>query len=291
MIQVEELSKRYGTTVALDRVTVAIPEGAIWGILGHNGSGKSTFLKCLLGFLLPDSGRVVLEGITQREMGYLAEHVFFPKHEHVADYLHTAGQISGISGSTLRTRVPYLLEQVRLWQARAWQIRDCSKGMRQQLGIAQAIVHDPRLVILDEPMEGLDPTWQHRIRAMIRGWRAVGKTVLMSTHRLSDITELCSHVSIFRSGRVVTAGKLDEVLVPQPRVTIVVTLLNTTLLEDLTSLHPQIQVEQNTITLAAEAVPLKETVLYRLLDGGAEIIQLTHERRSLEELYLEAMSA
>jgi ABC-2 type transport system ATP-binding protein len=291
VIQALDLTKRYGSTLALDRLTVTIPEGSVFGLLGPNGSGKSTFIKLLLGLIFADAGKVERGGIAAHQFGYLPERPALPPRSRVAEVVELAGQLSGLRGRRLRSTVDQHLVQVGLSRMAGARIGTCSKGMLQRLGLAVALVADPPVVVLDEPMEGLDPAWQKTVRDLMVELNRQGKTVVLSTHRLSDVAQVCSHVCILARGQLRRAGALDSVLPPRQQVIIGVDRLSESLQASLASLHPRVRVRPTSVALSGDALAYKADVLGTLLSAGVDIQDLTQQRLSLEEVYLEAVGA
>jgi ABC-2 type transport system ATP-binding protein len=182
------------------------------------------------------------------------------------------------------------LEQVGLGQAASLAIGACSKGMLQRLALAQAVIGDPPFLLLDEPLGGLDPAWQKQLREMVKSLAHEGRTVLFSTHRLSEVADVCTRVGILKQGRLVRAGNLDEVLPLRSQVTIAVDVLSPEMHAHILGLSEGITIENNRIILSDGALACKREVMQILLQGGADIQNLSHERATLEEIYLEAMS-
>jgi ABC-2 type transport system ATP-binding protein len=289
MIQVTNLTKRYGSTLALDGLTLTVPSGAVFGLLGPNGSGKSTFMKLLMRFIFPDEGEMDRGSLATHQIGYLPERIFFPMGSRIAEYLLAIGELGGLGGGALRERVDTVLRHVGLNDVSQLRIRACSKGMLQRLGLAQALLDDPPFLLLDEPMGGLDPAWQRHLRDLIRLLHGEGKTILLSTHRLSEVAELCTHVAILRQGRLVRSGALAEVLPARPQLTIAVSALPSPLHDALRTLHPSIVVQDGLVTLRDDAIQRKPEVLRLLLDSRVDIRHLEQQRTTLEEVYLEAL--
>lgn len=290
-IRVENLTKRYDSTLALDRLSLAVPEGAIFGLVGPNGSGKSTFLKLIMGFVFPDSGLIDLGTLSRTQIGYTPDRPFLPVRLRAAEFLSLAGELSGLRGADLKQSVSFRLEQVGLGGAARTRIGALSKGMFQRLSLAAALVHDPSLLLLDEPMSGLDPGQQSMLRDVIREAQAEGKTILMSTHRLSDVTNLCTHVAILKQGRLVRAGPLTDVLIPQHRVLITVDRLPAALAAWLGANYVGVASADRTIALAVEGMRAKSEILRILLDAGCDIEQITQQRATLDEVYQEAVQS
>ncbi len=289
MLSVTGITKRYGATVALEDLTLTVPEGVVFGLVGPNASGKSTLIKIVMGYIFPDRGRVDLGALKRRDIGYVPERPHFPSRSPLRDYMRVAGQLRGLSGAALARTVDERLMQVGLGQASSSPASACSKGMLQRLALAQALLSDPPLLLLDEPMGGLDPEWQKEMRDLVKTLSTEGKTVLFSTHRLSEVADVCTHVGILNRGRLVRTGRLDEVLPLRNRVAITVHGLSPEARARIAGLNPAITVEGNQITLSAGAVESKREVIAVLLQTGADIRHLAHERASLEEIYLEAM--
>lgn len=289
MIQATDLSKRFGSILALDRLSLTVPAGAAYGLLGPNGAGKSTFIKLLLGLIMPDAGQLTRGGLGWSRIGYLPERLALPPRSRVAEYLQLVGQLSGLRGRQLRSAVDQRLVQVGLMRSAGTRVGACSKGMLQRLGLAAALLADPPLLVLDEPMEGLDPAWQKTVRDLLVDLNRQGKTVLFSTHRLSDVAQVCSHVAILGQGQLKRAGALGDVLSPREQVIVGVDRLPEALRATLAGMHRDIRIRDHTIALNGEALACKAQVLRALLAAGVDVQEVTQQRYSLEEVYLEAM--
>lgn len=225
-IEIEGLTKDYETgfwvkkkTRALDGLNLSVPSGQIFGFLGGNGAGKTTTIKILMSLMFPTAGSARILGcdISDTSMhsriGYCPENPYFYDYLTPNELMNYFGRLLGLDLVTSRERSKDLLGRVGL-DERDWnkQLRKFSKGMLQRIGLAQALLNEPELVFLDEPMSGLDPIGRREIRELISGLRDKGVTVFMSTHILSDIEALCDNVAILRRGRLAATGKLDELL-------------------------------------------------------------------------------
>ena len=205
-------------TRALDSLTLSVERGEVFGFLGPNGAGKTTTLKLLLGLVFPTAGRAELLGrpvgdlSAKRRIGYLPEHPYFYDHLTAEELLTYFAGLFGYGPADRRVRVARLLDEVGIGAERRRPLRKFSKGMLQRVGIAQALLNEPELVILDEPMSGLDPLGRRDVRALILRLRDRGCTVFFSSHVLSDAEALCSRVAIMARGRLVSAGSLSEML-------------------------------------------------------------------------------
>lgn len=203
---------------ALDRLSIEVDAGEVFGFLGPNGAGKTTTLKLLMQLAFPTSGRAELLGrplgdlATKRRIGYLAENPYYYDHLTAEELLGYFAGLFGYMGVERRRRVDRLLDDVGIGAERRLQLRKFSKGMLQRVGIAQALINDPELVIFDEPMSGLDPLGRRDVRSLILRLRDRGCTVFFSSHVLGDAEALCSRVAILARGRLMTTGRLTEML-------------------------------------------------------------------------------
>lgn len=224
-IVTEDLTKSYLSGwpgrppfIALNGLSLTVGRGEIFGFLGPNGAGKTTTLKILLGLSRATSGRAFLLGRlagdveTRRRIGFLPESPYFYDYLTAEEFLNFYGQLAGLNRAVIVQRVNDLLQLVGLTDARIRQLRKFSKGMLQRIGLAQALIHDPELIILDEPMTGLDPVGRKQVRDLILSLRDRGKTVFFSTHILHDVEMICDRVGIVMKGRLVASGRVDELV-------------------------------------------------------------------------------
>lgn len=214
MISVQNLVKRFGTTVAVDGVTFSIPQGQLVGVLGPNGAGKTTTMRLLTGYLPPDDGEAELLGQNlkthsleiRRRLGYLPENNPLPDDIEVTDYLHFVGKLRGLHNNAQRMdRVKKMLKLCSLKDVVGKKLNELSKGYRQRVGLAQAMIHDPDILILDEPTSGLDPNQVQEVRGLIQDLKRE-KTLLLSTHILSEVQAACDRVLIINRGKIVGDG-------------------------------------------------------------------------------------
>jgi ABC-2 type transport system ATP-binding protein len=200
----------------LKGVDFEVRRGDVFGLLGPNGAGKTTSIKVVLGLMRPTSGEasIGVEGLER--VGYLPENPYFYDYLSGREFLGFCAHLFGLDARLRRERVDALLRDVGLEASADVHLRKYSKGMLQRVGIAQALVNDPELVLLDEPMTGLDPVGRVEVKRIIQGLRERGKTVLFNSHILSDVHELCSRIAIMREGRVVWQGAVAEALAEAP---------------------------------------------------------------------------
>jgi ABC-2 type transport system ATP-binding protein len=200
----------------LKGVDFEVRRGDVFGLLGPNGAGKTTSIKVVLGLMRPTSGEATIGLDGLHRVGYLPENPYFYDYLSGREFLSFCGHLFGLDAAVRRERVEVLLREVGLEAAAGQHLRKYSKGMLQRIGIAQALVNDPELVLLDEPMTGLDPVGRVEVKRIIEGLRGRGKTVLFNSHILSDVHELCSRIAIMREGRVVWQGAVAEALAEAP---------------------------------------------------------------------------
>ena len=222
-IEIHQLEKTYSVGFwrkrpkrALSPLDLTVEEGELFGFLGPNGAGKTTTLKILMGLVFPSSGSARILGMElddprmKAQIGFLPEQPYFYDYLTGRELLRYYGQLSGVAAKHLNARVDKVLEQVGLKDAGSLQLRKFSKGMLQRVGIAQAVLHDPKIVFLDEPMSGLDPMGRREVRHLIEELKGEGKTVFFSTHILSDAEALCDRVGIIHLGELRRVGSVAE---------------------------------------------------------------------------------
>src|SRR5712672_2897068 len=224
IVEIENLTKDYDVGFwrkrkvrALDGLSLSVEGGQIFGFLGANGAGKTTTLKLLMRLIYPTGGTARILGrdindvAMHARIGYLPENPYFYDYLTAREFLNDCGELFGLDRSARDRRTNELLTRVNL-EEESWnrQLRKFSKGMLQRVGLAQALVNDPEIVFLDEPMSGLDPVGRREVRDLIAALRAQGKTVFMCSHILSDIEVLCDNVAILKKGRLARAGSIEE---------------------------------------------------------------------------------
>jgi ABC-2 type transport system ATP-binding protein len=202
--------------VILRGVDLEVHANEVFGLLGPNGAGKTTTIKVALGLMRPSSGTVSLGVPGVGHVGYLPENPYFYDYLSGREFLGFCARLFGLSADQRRERVEALLKDVGLERAADSHLRKYSKGMLQRVGIAQALINDPELVLLDEPMTGLDPVGRVEVKRIIEDLHERGKTVLFNSHILSDVHELCTRIAIMREGLVVWSGSVDEALEDAP---------------------------------------------------------------------------
>lgn len=217
MIEISHLTKKFDQFVAVDDLSFSVREGEVLGFLGPNGAGKSTTMKVITGFLAPSAGKVTIDGHdissaalqAKRLIGYLPEGAPSYGDMTTLEFLRFIAQIRGFRGAEIEQRVDHVINEVALESVRDQPIETLSKGFKRRVGLAQAIMHDPKVLILDEPTDGLDPNQKHHVRALIKSL-ATDKIVIVSTHILEEVTAVCSRAVIIANGKIVADGTPAE---------------------------------------------------------------------------------
>jgi ABC-2 type transport system ATP-binding protein len=283
---------------ALDRLTFDVEAGEVVGFLGPNGAGKTTTLKLLMQLVYPTSGRGEILGRpigdveTKRYIGYLPENPFFYDHLTAEELLVYFAQLFGYPNAESRARAGRLLDEVGIGAERRLQLRKYSKGMLQRVGIAQALVNEPRLVILDEPMSGLDPLGRRDVRALILRLRDRGCTVFFSSHVLSDAEALCNRVAILAKGRLVAAGRLSEMLPFRASGwEMVVSHAADAVVAGLGArVKHATRIGEGRYTLELPVEPPPERLLAELTAAGAQLVSLNPIRQTLEDFFVQQVT-
>ncbi|MEO6542971.1 MAG: ABC transporter ATP-binding protein [Nitrospiraceae bacterium] len=279
----------------LSNVSLSVGQGEIFGFLGHNGAGKTTTMKVLLGLVRPTCGRIELLGApadnvaVHARIGYLPETPYFYDYLTADEFLRFYGRLAGLPREGLQQRVPQLLERVGLMEARHRPLRKFSKGMLQRIGLAQALIHDPELIILDEPMSGLDPIGRKEVRDLILSLRDQGKTVFFSTHIVSDVEMICDRVGILAKGRMLTSGRIED-LVNEHVAQSVEVVCDGVVGDELAEVKSQatriLQRGDRCLMILPGQEHLEE-VLATLRRAGGKLVSVIPHKGSLEEIFLE----
>jgi ABC-2 type transport system ATP-binding protein len=219
MVHVDNLTKRFNGTLAVDRLNMEIPEGEIYGFVGANGAGKTTTMRIIAGLLAPTSGKVYIDGIdvskepleVKRHIGYMPDFFGVYNDLKVSEYMSFYAGLYGISKQKCMGLIDSLLELVRLTNKKEAYVDTLSRGMKQRLCLARSLIHDPQFLILDEPASGLDPRARVEMKEILRELRSLGKTVLISSHILHELSELCTSIGIIEAGKLVASGSVQDI--------------------------------------------------------------------------------
>jgi ABC-2 type transport system ATP-binding protein len=285
-IQIQGLTKKFlqrGEVVAVDNLTLDVEEGEIFGFLGPNGAGKTTTIKMLLGLIFPTSGTATMLGRpigdveARRQISYLPESPYFYDHLTGGELLDFFGRLFGIEERARRRKVDELMDLVGLKNDKQKQLKQYSKGMLQRIGLAQALVNDPKLLIFDEPTSGLDPVAHIEIRNLIESLRDQGKTVFLSSHQLSDVELVCDRVAILNYGRMVKTGAVDE-LVQGSRTEITAERVAPEGIEAIRRLSPEVAHANGTLTAYQEDTGVVNQILDLVRQHGGQVLSVVPQR-------------
>ncbi|TES91307.1 MAG: ABC transporter ATP-binding protein [Candidatus Cloacimonadota bacterium] len=296
-VKIEELTKIYkrlfGKALkAVDHLTLSIEEGEIFGFLGPNGAGKTTTLKMLTGLLYPTSGKAwilekeIKEIEPKKKIGFLPEHPSFYQHLSARELLHFYGAIFGIENGKRKKKIESLFALVGLEDVADQRIHSYSKGMIQRIGIAQSLINDPELVILDEPLSGLDPIGRKDVKDILLSLREEGKTVFFSTHILPDVEKICDRVGILIDGKLVKVGSLNELLKEEIK-TIDITLseIDEQILSEVRSLSAECIVKDRKVFLTIDSTKKVEQIQRVICRSNCRIISIIPQLKTLEEYF------
>jgi len=259
--------------VAVRDLKLEIHRGEVFGLLGPNGSGKSTTVKMLLGLLFPTRGEIAVLGRPPRDVaakrlvGFLPEESYLYRFLNADETLDFYGRLFGLSRAERKRRSEVLIRQVGLDHARRRPLKEYSKGMARRIGVAQALINDPALVILDEPTSGLDPKGRREMKDLVLALKAQGKTVLLCSHLLPDVEEICDRIGILNRGRLLTAGRLSDLLVRRDEIQIRAKNVQADLLDDFRAKAAE---QNGEILSMSEATDTLEQVFLELTGGESD---------------------
>ena len=304
MVKIEGLKRMYGRVAALDGLDMHVRDGALYGFVGPNGAGKTTTIKILTGLLVPDEGKVEIGGEDAvkdpgrmvDKIGYVPD--FFGVYDNlkVSEYMELFASCYGLTGLTARKRSMELLGQVGLEEKTDYYVDGLSRGMKQRLCLARALIHDPQLLIMDEPTSGLDPRTRYEVKEILKDLRDQEKTVVISSHLLSELSEICTDIGIVEQGKMVLEGTMDHILNQinvQSPLRISVYQGREQALKILRS-HPYVE----TMTIRHNDIMLNFTgdkedeaaLLQQLIDGGVQLCGFMRERGNLESVFMQITS-
>lgn len=301
MLEIKDLRKTFGKYHALNGLDMTIPKGALYGFVGPNGAGKTTTIKIMTGLLAADGGRVTIDGedVSERKealkqkIGYVPD--FFGVYDNlkVSEYMEFFASCYGIDGLKARTRYTTLLEQVGLEEKLHFYVDSLSRGMKQRLCLARALIHDPLLLVMDEPASGLDPRTRYEFKEILKELKEQGKTVLISSHVLSELSELCTDIGIIDQGKMVLAGKMEDILrrVNASNPLIISILGNKEKALSILKSQPCVQtiaVKEGDIRVNFIGDEQDEAyLLQQLVDAGVAVHGFCREQGSLESLFMQ----
>jgi len=293
VIRVDRLVKTYGSVEALRGVSLDVRPGEVFGLIGHNGAGKSTLIKILLGIVKSSEGDAELLGqppgpaAIRRRVGYLPEDHQFPGYHTGYSLLDFYGQLYGLSSRDRQAKIPKVLEVVGIAKRMHSRIRTYSKGMKQRLGIASAIMHEPDVIFLDEPTDGVDPVGRREIRELMEKLKGEGKTVFVNSHLLGELELVCDRVAILERGEVVRTGTIGELTTQEGRYVIGLAEGEAFPLEAAANLGVKVEAVGNyhEVVIGSDDTAV-DRVLAMLHGKGLRVRHLQEKKQSLEDVFI-----
>lgn len=301
MVRIENLKKVFGRTVALDGLNMTVEQGALYGFIGPNGAGKTTTIKTIIGLLAPDEGQVLVGGIdvvrepgrVMSRIGYVPDSFGVYDNLKVSEYMEFFASCYGLAGLKARKRSQMLLEQVGLDDKAEFYVEGLSRGMQQRLCLARALIHNPPVLIMDEPTAGLDPRTRYEFKEILKELQNQGKTILISSHILPELAEICTDIGVIDQGRMVFEGTMEEIL---EQINVASPLLisvsgNQQGALKLLRAHPEVE----TVTIRDEEIVVgfsgdkkdEGALLKQLVDAGVNVYGFVRERENLESVFMQ----
>jgi ABC-2 type transport system ATP-binding protein len=285
-------------TQVLHSVALQVPARSVFGFLGANGAGKTTLIHLIVGLRRPTSGQVKVGGIeaflpeARAKVGYLPERPYFHEHLTGAELLHYFGALAGLKRSIVNERIPKVLASVGMFDARDVELRRYSKGMLQRIGIAQAILHDPEFLVLDEPMSGLDPLGRKEMRELILQLASSGRTIFFSSHVIPDVEAICDRVALIQKGKLIGSGTVESLLskaatgngAAVQKAELAVSGVSAMLLQKIEGVEVR-ELPDGLRATAANQEALDRALRATLETKGGRVLSVTPVRPSLEELF------
>jgi ABC-2 type transport system ATP-binding protein len=303
-IETIDLTKRYGSLTAVDKLNLGVKANTIHGFLGPNGAGKTTTIKILVGLLKPNEGTVKIFGQETKgdrpdirlKIGYMPELPKFPKHLTGYELLDVYGEMYGLTKTARKEQIPKLLEMVGLKERGLDRIGKYSKGMQQRIGIAQALINEPELVILDEPSLGLDPVGMVEVRELLKEIAKEGTTVFISSHLLHEVQQVCSEITIINRGILLVSGTLEEISAKFAKLAtleVEISQYSDAVVKKLKALPfvSQISVDDKKITIQTETKEdIRPLVSRTITDSGGVIVSMNLKEQSLEDVFIKIVT-
>ena len=301
MIETKRLTKNYGNLAALVDLDLVIEAGDIFGFIGPNGAGKTTTMRILVTLLEPSSGQAFIDGLditkkgkeVRRIVGYMPDFMGIYDDLKVFEYLEFFAAAFSIEHKKRKSIVEGVLELTDLQTKQSFTVDSLSRGMQQRLGLARVLIHDPKVLVLDEPASGLDPRARIEIRELLRELKRMGKTIMISSHILSELEEICDHIGIIEHGRLVFSGTMEEIqqrMGVQSKVRVRVANNQQRAIELLSAL-PEVQDVQSTGVYIAVTLRKDQNtdgiIARALVNGGIDIVLLEPQQVKLDEAFLQ----
>ena len=300
ILEVKNLIKRYGNTLAVDNISFGIKEGEIFGLLGPNGAGKTTAINTIIGIIKADKGEISIFGKDmkkhgseiKRHIGIVPQDIAIYPDLTAYENVEFFGRLYDLKGSLLKNRVEEVLEFTGLLEKRKQQARKFSGGMKRRLNIACALVHSPRLIIMDEPTVGIDPLSRKHIIESVKKMRDEGSTIIYTSHYMEEVEALCTDIAIMDHGKIIARGSKEELkafVAVEDKTVIALDGLNYTIVDRIKNMDNVIDccVEGNVITIISrKGTNNLNNIIQSIIDSGSQIISLTSEKPDLETVFL-----
>lgn len=301
MLSIKKLVKSYGKFRVLDGLDMEVEKGALFGFVGPNGAGKTTTIKIMSGLLEADSGSVMIDGVEATRdrqklksmIGYVPDAFGIYDNLKVSEYMEFFASCYGLEGLSARTRYMTLLEQVGLEDKSSFYVDGLSRGMKQRLCLARALIHDPKLLIMDEPASGLDPRTRYEFKEIIKDLKDQGKTIFISSHILSELYEMCTDIGIIEQGKMILRGSMEEILsrINSSNPLVINVFRNMEKAITILKSHPCVQ----TISMKSDSVMVgfmgdrqdEALLLQQLIDADVLIHGFMREQGNLESLFMQ----
>lgn len=301
MLRIRGLKKKFKKFPALDGLNMDVEEGALYGVVGPNGAGKTTAIKIITGLLSPDEGTVEIAGKdalkmrqeVKKEFGYVPDEFGMYDNLKVGEYMEFFASCYGITGLMARKRCEELLDQVKLGDKSEFYVDSLSRGMKQRLCLARALIHDPKLLVLDEPTSGMDPRTRMEFKELLKELCAEGKTILISSHILSELSQMCTDIGIIDSGKIVLSGNMAEILrkVNDSNPLMISVLGDREKAVGLLREDPGVQTisirDQDIVVTFHGQKPEEAALLRKLVEGGIPVSGFLREQGDLETLFMQ----
>lgn len=302
-IEISNLRKVYSsafgrrTITALDGIDIHVGAGELFGLLGPNGAGKTTTVKILLGLTRATAGTASINGKrvsdpeSRRQVGYLPEGHRFPGYLTARETLSIFGRMSGVDPATLKSRMLPLLERLGIAQWIDVKVKKFSKGMTQRLGLASALIHEPTVLLLDEPTDGVDPVGRREIRDLLREEAQKGRTILVNSHLLSEIELTCDRVAVLRHGKVAATGRIDELTRPSSYYKFAFTPMDESTLNALSAHGMSFERSNGHLLTSVRDLEQLNSLIDRLRESGASLSEVSPVRATLEDVFVDLVKA
>lgn len=301
ILSMKNIKKFYGKFCALDGLNLEIEEGALYGFVGPNGAGKTTAIKIMTGILYPDEGRVVIDGTEagndnmrlKKKIGYVPDNFGVYNNLTVTEYMSFFASCYGIEGLRAEKRISKLLGYLGLSDRADFYIEALSRGMKQKLSLARALIHDPKLLIMDEPTIGLDPGTRFEYKQILSELSEQGKTILISSHILTEISEMCTDIGIIDQGSMVMSGRLTDVMKMVTAQNPIIVTLAAKITQAIKLLKEEKNVKSmsirgNDILINFEGTRKKEAeLLAKLIEAELPVVSFSREQGSLESIFIQ----